>query len=45
MDDPNFNSELFAADPAALEALIDEVTALDPGDPDAVTTVDGAEEN
>lgn len=44
-DDPNFNSELFAADPAALEAMVEAVAALDPNDPDAVATVDGAESN
>lgn len=44
-DDPNFNAALFEQDPAALEALIDEVTALKPGDPDAVAKLDGAEEN
>lgn len=44
-DDPTFNAELFTADPAALEALIDEVIALEAGDPDASSTVEGAEEN
>ena len=44
-DDPNFNSELFAADPAAMAALVEEVAALDPGDPDAVAKLDGAESN
>ena len=44
-DDPNFNSELFAADPAALAAMVEEVAALDPNDPDAVATLDGAETN
>jgi mono/diheme cytochrome c family protein len=44
-DDPNFNSELFAADPAAMAALVEEVAALDPGDPDAVASLDGAESN
>ncbi|HRW39763.1 MAG TPA: c-type cytochrome [Aquihabitans sp.] len=42
-DDPNFNAELFAEDPEALAALVEEVTALDPNDPDAVASVDGAE--
>lgn len=42
-DDPNFNSEKFAEDPAAMEALVEAVTALDPGDPDAVAALDGAE--
>ncbi|WP_426574329.1 c-type cytochrome [Aquihabitans sp. McL0605] len=42
-DDPNFNSELFAQDPAAMAALVDAVTALKAGDPDAVSTVTGAE--
>lgn len=42
-DDPNFNSELFAEDPAALAALVEEAIALDPGDPDAVASLEGAE--
>ncbi|MCB0971536.1 MAG: hypothetical protein KDA97_08475, partial [Acidimicrobiales bacterium] len=42
-EDPNFNAELFAADPAALEALVEEVLALDLNDPDAVAGVEGAE--
>jgi mono/diheme cytochrome c family protein len=44
-DDPNFNSELFAQDPAALAAMVEEVAALDPNDPDAVAKLDGAETN
>ena len=42
-DDPNFNSELFLADPEALAALIEEAVALAPEDPDAVATLEGAE--
>lgn len=42
-DDPNFNVETFTADPAAMAKMIEEVTALEPNDPDAVKTVDGAE--
>lgn len=42
-DDPNFNSELFAEDPEALAALVEEAIALEPGDPDAVATLEGAE--
>lgn len=42
-DDANFNSELFTADPAVLAALVEEATALDPNDPDAVAGLDGAE--
>jgi mono/diheme cytochrome c family protein len=44
-DDPNFNSELFAQDPDALAAMVEAVAALDPNDPDAVATLDGAESN
>jgi mono/diheme cytochrome c family protein len=44
-DDPNFNSELFAEDPAALEALVEEVAALDQNDPDAVLELEAAEAN
>ncbi|MCU1371524.1 MAG: hypothetical protein JWO77_2718 [Ilumatobacteraceae bacterium] len=44
-DDPNFNSELFAADPKAMAALVEEVAALKPNDPDSVSTVEGAESN
>lgn len=44
-DDPNFNSELFKADPKAMAALVEEVAALDPGNPDAVKDLDGAESN
>ena len=42
-DDPNFNAEAFLADPEALAKLVEEVTALDPNDPDAVSSVEGAE--
>jgi mono/diheme cytochrome c family protein len=42
-EDPNFNSEVFAADAEALAAMIEEVVALPEGDPDAVATVEGAE--
>ncbi|MCB0958728.1 MAG: c-type cytochrome, partial [Acidimicrobiales bacterium] len=42
-DDPNFNVDTFEANPAALAAMIEEVTALEPNDPDAVATVEGAE--
>jgi mono/diheme cytochrome c family protein len=44
-DDPNFNSELFEEDPAAMAALVEAVAALDPNDPDAVATIEGAESN
>lgn len=44
-DDPNFNSELFQEDPAAMAALVEEVAALKPNDPDAVAGLDGAESN
>jgi mono/diheme cytochrome c family protein len=44
-DDPNFNSELFEQDPAAMAALVEAVAALKPNDPDSVSTVDGAETN
>jgi len=42
-DDPNFNSELFGTDLASLEAMIEEVDALELNDPDAVATLEGAE--
>jgi mono/diheme cytochrome c family protein len=42
-DDPNFNSELFAEDAEALAALVEEAAALDPNDPDAVASLEGAE--
>lgn len=44
-DDPNFNSELFREDPEAMAALVEAVAALEPNDPDAVATLDGAETN
>lgn len=44
-DDPNFNSELFAADPKAMAAMVEAVAALKPNDPDSVSSVDGAESN
>ncbi|MCB1030713.1 MAG: c-type cytochrome [Acidimicrobiales bacterium] len=42
-EDPNFNSEHFTADPAALAAMVEAVTALEAGNPDAVAGVEGAE--
>lgn len=42
-DDPNFNAELFAEDPEALAALVEEVAGLELNDPDAVADVEGAE--
>ncbi len=44
-DDPFFNSELFEADPAAMAALVEAVAALEPNNPDAVKTLEGAETN
>lgn len=44
-DDPNFNSELFRADPEAMAALVEEVAALEPNNPDAVHDLEGAETN
>ncbi|HWJ63627.1 MAG TPA: cytochrome c [Acidimicrobiales bacterium] len=44
-DDPNFNSELFREDPEAMAALVEAVAALEPNNPDAVKTLDGAESN
>ena len=42
-EDPNFNSEAFDTDPAALAAMVDEVTDLGAtGDPD-VSGIEGAE--
>lgn len=42
-EDPNFNAEQFAADPLALEAMVEAVYELGPtGDPD-LSTIDGAE--
>lgn len=42
-DDPNFNSELYKADPAAMAKLLEEAAALKADDPDAVSTLAGAE--
>lgn len=42
-DDPNFNVDTFKADPTALADMVDAVTALEPNNPDAVSSVDGAE--
>ena len=43
-DDPNFNAEVYAQDPAALAKLVEEAFNVDPNKPDDVTTLDGAEQ-